>query len=64
MSALRRGATSVSTGGRRNRHYDPKAFGVREHPHKRLVAWQESVNDPVLKLDAGRPIEMGPPAGQ
>jgi uncharacterized sulfatase len=49
---------------RRNRYYDHKAFGVREDLRKRLVAWQESVNDPVLKLDAGRPIEMGPPAGQ
>jgi choline-sulfatase len=49
---------------RRNRYYDKKASGVREDLRKRLVRWQESVSDPILKLDADRPFEMGPPVGQ
>ena len=49
---------------RRNLYYNKRAFEVREDLRKRLVAWQESIGDPVLELDAGRPIEMGPPVGQ
>jgi uncharacterized sulfatase len=51
-------------GERRNRYYEKQAFDIREQLRKRLIAWQESIKDPVLKLDAGRPIEMGPPVGQ
>jgi uncharacterized sulfatase len=49
---------------RRNRYYDKRVFDVREQLRRRLTAWQKSINDPVLKLDANRPIEMGPPVGE
>jgi uncharacterized sulfatase len=49
---------------RRNRYYDKQARDVREQLRERLTAWQKSIDDPVLKLDANRPIEMGPPVGQ
>jgi uncharacterized sulfatase len=51
-------------GERRNRYYDKQAREIREQLRKRLTAWQKSIDDPVLKLDANRPIEMGPPSGQ
>ena len=49
---------------RRNRYDDKRAFDVRERLRGRLTAWQKSIDDPVLKLDASRPIETGPPVGQ
>ena len=51
-------------GERQNRYYDKKAFDVRDRLQQRLTAWQESIGDPILKLDTGRPIEQGPPVGQ
>jgi uncharacterized sulfatase len=49
---------------RRNRYYDKDAFTAREALRKKLLAWQQAINDPIVKLDANRPIEMGPPVGQ
>ena len=49
---------------RRNRYYDKKVTDVRDRLQQHLTAWQESIADPILKLDAGRPIETGPPVGQ
>jgi uncharacterized sulfatase len=51
-------------GERRNRYYDKSVFDVRDGLQKRLTAWQRSIADPILKLDATRPIEPGPPVGQ
>ena len=48
----------------RNRYYDKKFFHIRDELQARLTAWQESIQDPILKLDADRPIEPGPPVGQ
>jgi arylsulfatase A-like enzyme len=48
----------------RNRYYDKSAFAERDALQMKLTAWQQSIDDPVLKLDAGRPIEPGPPVGQ
>lgn len=51
-------------GEKRNRYYDKKVREVRDELQQRLTAWQESIDDPVLKLDANRPIEPGPPVGE
>lgn len=51
-------------GERNNRYYDKKFFPIRDQLQTRLTAWQESIKDPILKLDANRPIEQGPPVGQ
>jgi hypothetical protein len=51
-------------GERRDRHYDKRVFEVRDGLQKRLTAWQQSIADPILKLDGNRPIEPGPPVGQ
>jgi uncharacterized sulfatase len=51
-------------GERRNRYYDKQAREIREQLRERLIAWQKSIDDPVLKMDANRPIEMGPPVGE
>jgi arylsulfatase A-like enzyme len=49
---------------KQNRYYDKRVAAVRDGLQKQLTAWQESIGDPVLKLDANRPIEPGPPMGQ
>jgi uncharacterized sulfatase len=51
-------------GEQRNRYYDKRVFDIRDDLQKRLTAWQQSIDDPLLKLDANRPIEQGPPVGQ
>jgi len=48
----------------RNRYYDKKVQSIRDELQQRLTKWQESIDDPVLKLDANRPIEAGPPTGE
>ncbi|HEX8522054.1 MAG TPA: sulfatase-like hydrolase/transferase [Tepidisphaeraceae bacterium] len=47
-----------------NRYYDKKVFDVRDRLQQRLTAWEETVHDPILKMDANRPIEQRPPMGQ
>ncbi|MDQ3441722.1 MAG: sulfatase-like hydrolase/transferase, partial [Planctomycetota bacterium] len=49
---------------KRNRYFDKKVRDVRDALQQRLTAWQESIDDPVLKLDANRSIEPGPPTGE
>ena len=49
---------------KQNRYYDKRVAAVRDELQKQLTAWQESIGDPLLKLDANRPIEPGPPIGQ
>lgn len=49
---------------KQNRYYDQRAFPIRDELQSKLTAWEESINDPILKLDANRPIEMAPPVGQ
>jgi len=49
---------------KRNRYYDKKVQDVRDELQQRLTKWQESIDDPILKLDANRPIEPGPPTGE
>ncbi len=51
-------------GETRNRYYDKRARDVRDGLQQRLTAWQESIGDPILTLDANRPIEPGPPVGE
>ena len=48
----------------RNRYYDKRVRDVRDGLQARLPTWQESINDPVLKLDGNRPSEPGPPVGE
>lgn len=54
----------LDPGEKHNRYYDKRVFGIRDALQQRLTAWEESVHDPILKLDANRPIEQGPPVGQ
>jgi uncharacterized sulfatase len=49
---------------KQNRYYDKRVAAVRDRLQEQLTAWQESIADPLLKLDANRPIEPGPPMGQ
>jgi len=49
---------------KQNRYYDKKARAVRDELQAKLTAWQQSIDDPVLKLDANRPIEPNPPVGE
>jgi len=51
-------------GETRNRYHDKKVADTRDALQARLTKWQESIDDPVLKLDANRAIESGPPVGQ
>jgi uncharacterized sulfatase len=51
-------------GETRNRYYDKKVRDVRDTLQERLTAWQASINDPILRVDADRPIEPGPPVGE
>lgn len=49
---------------KRNRYYDKKVKDVRDELQQRLTARQKLIDDPVLKLDADRLIESGPPVGE
>lgn len=51
-------------GETRNRYFDKKVMDIRDGLQERLTAWQKSIDDPVLKLDANRPIEPGPSVGE
>jgi uncharacterized sulfatase len=44
-------------GETKNLYHARSARAMRDELQARLTKWQESINDPVLKLDAGRPIE-------
>ncbi|MGB7159603.1 MAG: sulfatase-like hydrolase/transferase [Tepidisphaeraceae bacterium] len=46
-------------GETKNLYHDAKARAARDDLQTRLTAWQLSIDDPILKLDA-RPIEPGP----
>lgn len=43
---------------------DPQVREMRDKLQARLTEWQQSINDPVLTLDAGRHIELGPGFGE
>ena len=43
----------------RNLYHNPPARAARDRLQQRLTEWQKSIDDPVLKLDADRPIEPG-----
>jgi uncharacterized sulfatase len=47
----------------RNRYYDKRVADVRDGLQKQLTDWQQSIDDPLLKLDH-HPIEPGPAMGQ
>jgi choline-sulfatase len=51
-------------GERKNLYYNENAAEVRDKLQERLTAWERTIDDPILKLDADRPIEPGPPVGQ
>jgi hypothetical protein len=48
----------------RNLYHEASARETRDALQARLTEWQQSIDDPLLKLDAGRPIESGPNVGQ
>ena len=48
----------------RNVYHNPPAKTARDRLQDRLTEWQKSIDDPVLKLDADRPIEPGPLRGE
>jgi arylsulfatase A-like enzyme len=48
----------------RNLYYRPAARATRDALQQKLSEWQESIDDPVLVLDRGRPIEPGPNVGE
>jgi uncharacterized sulfatase len=50
-------------GETRNLYHAPKAQQARKELQAKLTAWQQSINDPLLKLDT-RPEEPGPNVGQ
>jgi arylsulfatase A-like enzyme len=51
-------------GERTNLYHRKNAAEVRDRLQQRLTVWQQSIDDPILKLDADRLIEPGPPVGQ
>ncbi|MBA3272300.1 MAG: sulfatase-like hydrolase/transferase, partial [Chthoniobacterales bacterium] len=51
-------------GETKNLYYDPQAREARDALQAKLTAWQQSIDDPLLTLDADRPIEPGPGVGE
>jgi uncharacterized sulfatase len=51
-------------GETRNLYHRRAARAMRDALQQKLTEWQKSIEDPVLVLDAGRPIEPGPNVGE
>jgi uncharacterized sulfatase len=48
----------------KNLYYDRANQKIRDELQSKLTKWQQSINDPLLKMDAGRPIEIYKAGGE